>query len=99
MSMASGVMTPGVFSGSWFIPLGCAARTGSITCSSSLFGGNREALSEVTGGVEPRQPMTLGPQVQDVTLGTAGRVEALEDVLMKVDREAAAGRICAAVDR
>src|SRR5262245_57889916 len=64
-----------------------------LLCSGGGFEG--EGLHEVECGVAQRQAAHGGPQVDDVALGGAAGVEALEDVIAEVDAEGAAAAVAA----
>ena len=73
-------------------------RSGSFSVNRSLTvpllcaGGGFEVeyLDEFEGSVAQAQSFAAGPQVDDVALDGAGRIEAVEDILVELDGEGAA---------
>ena len=58
-----------------------------------------KGLCQMRGGLVQRQAVDGCPQVQDVALDAAGRVEALEDVLAQVGRKGRLPVVGLTVDR
>jgi hypothetical protein len=58
-----------------------------LLCCVACGQGEVEGLGQMYGGLVQRQTMHRGPQIEDVALGRAGRVEALKHVLGEVHRK------------